>query len=101
MTVDSSDKPRENNHEKIITFSLAAALTAFALCAHPKNLPEMRLGEMERYVQDESGTGKEYKILHYAFGNFTGPKDTEILVFFDEKSENPEIAATVRLTKVF
>ena len=87
--------------KKIITFSLAVALTAFALCAQPKNLPDTRLGEMERYVQDESGTGTEYKILHYEVGNFTGSGDTEVLVFFDEKSGNPEIAATVRLTKVF
>ena len=87
--------------KKIITFSLAVALTAFALCAQPKNLPDTRLGEMERYVQAESGTGTEYKILHYEVGNFTGSRDTEVLVFFDEKSGNPEIAATVRLTKVF
>ena len=39
--------------KKIILFILIAALASFALCAQPKNLPDTRLGEMERYVQDE------------------------------------------------
>lgn len=115
--------------KKIILFILIAALTASALCA--ADYREMYKGSVFNFISrgegfrgdGEEGERSEFVIrnaekilaqanegredgdrlfiVQYIPGNFTGSGDTEVLVFFDEKSGNPEIAATVRLTKVF
>ena len=78
-------------------------LMFFLLClyVYSENFLDMQLSEMERYMQNELCSDKEYKILYYVFGNFTDSGNTEVLVFLDEKIKNQEIAATVSLTKVF